>query len=139
LIPIRRRRFNLAPRLLQVNHASTTISVSEAFETWNAVSRPGTQWGIVHEPKAGRIHYRTAWKRLPRTINFSDFNLSALTVSLVLDMGQPSLTDGRFVDHTLEINRSLVYSFYRDERMARLPGMNLSNEILDYLVAYPQK
>jgi hypothetical protein len=76
---------------------------------------------------------------LPRTINFSDFNLSAQTVSLVLDMGQPSLTDGRFVDHTLEINRSLVYSFYRDERMARLPGMNLSDEILDYLVAFSQK
>jgi penicillin V acylase-like amidase (Ntn superfamily) len=134
-----RRRFNLAVRLLQVSPDSTTTSVSEAFEALNAVSRPDTQWSIVYEPKAGEIHYRTAWEQTPRTINFSDFNLSAQAVPLVLDMRQPSLTGGRFVDYTPEINRNLVYSFYRDERMARLPGMNLPDEILDYLAAYPQQ
>jgi choloylglycine hydrolase len=133
------RRFYLVARLLQENSSSITVSISEAFEALETVSRPDTQWRIVYEPKAGRIYYRTAWEQAPRTINFSDFNLSAQASPQVLDMCRPSLPNGQFVDYTQEINRNLVYSFYRDGRMTQLPGMNLPDEILDYLAAYPQK
>jgi penicillin V acylase-like amidase (Ntn superfamily) len=51
--------------------------VRYAFDTLDAVAQPGyTQWSIVYDLKAGKVHWRTRENRAVRSVALSAFDLS---------------------------------------------------------------
>ena len=94
--------------------------VGYAFATLDDVAQGSfTQWSIVYDLGAGRVHWRTRRNRAVRSVALSEFDLSCSAPVKVLDIqkGEGKVA-GRFADYTPEANRKLIASAYRKVRTA---------------------
>ncbi len=73
-----------------------------------------TQWSIVYDLRAGRVHWRTRQNRAVRSAALSDFDLSCGAPVKVLDIqaGKGEVAR-RFADYTPDVNRRLIDSSYQ--------------------------
>ena len=73
-----------------------------------------TQWSIVYDLRAGRVHWRTRQNRAVRSAALSGFDLSCGAPVKVLDIqaGKGEVAS-RFADYTPDVNRRLIDSTYQ--------------------------
>jgi penicillin V acylase-like amidase (Ntn superfamily) len=111
--------------------------VGYAFATLDDVAQGDfTQWSIVYDLGAGRVHWRTRQNRAVRSVALSSFDLSCSAPVKVLDI-QTGAGDvaRRFADYTPEANRRLVASSYRKVQTA----VKVRPEELDATLAQPAR
>ena len=108
-------RFCKAALMIEDYDAEKNASpVKYAFAALDSVSNETTQWSVVYEPGAGRIHFRNRSNRDIRNFALKKFDFFCLTPVKVLDMlkGTSGEVSKAFVDYTYELNYDLVsYSF----------------------------
>jgi penicillin V acylase-like amidase (Ntn superfamily) len=94
--------------------------VGYAFATLDDVAQGAfTQWSIVYDLGAGRVHWRTRRNRAVRSVALADFDLSCSAPVKVLDIQEgEGKVAGRFADYTAEANRKLIASTYRKVQTA---------------------
>jgi penicillin V acylase-like amidase (Ntn superfamily) len=111
--------------------------VGYAFATLDEVAQGAfTQWSIVYELGAGRVHWRTRQNRAVRSVALSDFDLSCSAPVKVLDIQEgEGKVAGRFADYTPEANRKLVVSSYAKVRKA----VKVNLEDVDVTLAQPDR
>jgi choloylglycine hydrolase len=110
------QRFNRAAgRAESFGTQGAADPVRYAFETLADVAQGSyTQWSIVYDLKAGRVHWKTRQNPKPRTVALSEFNLACSAPVEVLDIqtGEGQVAR-RFADYTPEANRRLVTTSFR--------------------------
>jgi len=111
--------------------------VGYAFATLDDVAQGDfTQWSIVYDLRAGRVHWRTRQNRTVRSVALSSFDLACSAPVKVLDVqtGEGDVTR-RFADYTQEANRRLVASSYRKVQTS----VKVRPEELDATLAQPAR
>ncbi|MEM7353577.1 MAG: linear amide C-N hydrolase [Acidobacteriota bacterium] len=103
--------------------------VRYAFDTLDAVAQgPSTQWSIVYEADALRLHFRTHRHRQIKTLSLADLDFSCHAPARMLDL---QTRIGGEVGSRLEIyrqerNRQLIEASYRQtDFLARIPDREL--------------
>ncbi|HEX4966349.1 MAG TPA: hypothetical protein VF173_36410 [Thermoanaerobaculia bacterium] len=111
--------------------------VGYAFATLDDVAQGDfTQWSIVYDLRAGRVHWRTRQNRTVRSVALSSFDLSCSAPVEVLDVqiGSGDVTR-RFANYTPETNRKLVTSSYKKVQTA----VKVRPEELEATLAQPAR
>jgi choloylglycine hydrolase len=111
--------------------------VGYAFATLDDVAQGDyTQWSIVYDLRAGRVHWRTRQNRAVRSVALSSFDLSCAAPVKVLDIQTGSGDVARrFADYTPDANRKLVASSYQKVQTA----VKVRPEELDATLAQPAR
>lgn len=125
------RRLRVGPRGAAAEHL-----VKFAFTTLEEVAQgPSTQWSIVYELDAGRLHFRTYQHPEIKTLDLATVDFSCRARALVLDLQTPAGGDvgSALTVYTRKMNRDLIGVSYRRtrgledvpaaelDRIARLP------------------
>jgi len=98
------RAFGAAPR-------AGGDPVAYAFDTLAELAQPGrTQWSIVYEPVAGRVHFRTLAFRATRTVRLVglDFGCSAAGRAFDLASAKAGDVTAALLPYSAEANLALV-------------------------------
>ena len=111
--------------------------IGYAFATLDDVAQGDyTQWSIVYDLRAGRVHWRTRQNRTVRSVALASFDLSCAAPVKVLDIQTGSGDVARrFADYTPEANRKLVASSYRKVQTA----VKVRPEELEATLAQPAR
>ncbi|HEV2845554.1 MAG TPA: linear amide C-N hydrolase [Thermoanaerobaculia bacterium] len=93
--------------------------VAYAFETLAQVAQGDyTQWSIVYDLPAGRVHWRTQKNPRVRSVALADFNFSCGAPVKILDIHQgQGKVAALFTNYTVERNRELVEAAFRKTPM----------------------
>ncbi len=103
---------------------SRTTPVEHAFGILDSVAQGSyTQWSIVYDLRAKRVHYRTRVNREVRWLDLAAFDFACGTPvrTLDIDAGAGNVS-GRFAAYRLEANRRLIdRSFQATDFLAGVP------------------
>lgn len=110
-------------------------TIGDAFAVLADVAQPtSTQWSIVYELQAGRVHYRTSANPEVRSLDLNTFDLDCTADPLVADILAEGKGDVVLGPATAESNRRVIDAgFGAEEVTAPAP------EIIDAIVAYPDR
>ncbi|MDH5628199.1 MAG: hypothetical protein OEY69_07885, partial [Candidatus Krumholzibacteria bacterium] len=95
-----------------------------------------TQWSIVYDIAAMRVHFRTRANPMVRRIDLAGLDFACDSPVRVLDMNTQFTGDvtGKLRDYTLDANRALIgTAFARTDFLRDIPG-----DALDALARFPQ-
>lgn len=129
-------RFARAASLLSVDKSARQPSVRRAFEILDSVAQGSyTQWSIVYDMRAKRVHFKTRTNPKVRWFDLRafDFSCGAPTRVLDVDKGEGDLTR-LFTPYRVEDNRRLVERSFRDTDFLR----GTPPEVLESLIRHPQ-
>ena len=99
--------------------------VEHAFDILDSVAQGSyTQWSIVYDLRAKRVHYRTRVNRQVRRVDLADFDFACGTPVRTLDIDTGAGNMSRqFVPYRLEANRRLIdRSFQETDFLADIPS-----------------
>ena len=126
-----------AERLRGFGDEDRAKAVAFAFDTLAALAQPGrTQWSIVYEPAAGRVHFRTLARREIRTVRLAglDFGCGSAGRSFDLDAEASGDITAALAPYSAEANSDLVRRSF-----AKTPFLaEAGEEIAKLQSAYPQ-
>lgn len=111
--------------------------VRYAFDTLDDVAQGSyTQWSIVYDQQAGRVHWRTRENPRVRSTALAAFDFSCGKPVEVLGIheGEGDVT-ARFADYTPEANRRLVEGSYAKVRST----VNVRQDELEATLAQPER
>ncbi len=118
------RRLRAGPRDGAAEHL-----VKYAFATLEDVAQgASTQWSIVYELDARRLHFRTYHHPAIKTLDLASVDFSCRAPALVLDLQTPAGGDvgPMLTAYTRERNRELIDASYRQtEFLASVPALEL--------------
>ena len=119
-------RFARASNLLKDDGSkSRKTPVEHAFDILDSVAQGSfTQWSIVYDMRAKRVHYRTRVNRQVRWIDLAAFDFACGTPVRTLDIDAGAGDMGRrFAPYRLETNRHLIdRSFQKTDFLAGTPA-----------------
>ena len=84
--------------------------IDYGFELLEGLNRGGTRWSYVVDIKNSVVYFRTSTETAIKQFNFSEFDFSADTPSLVIDINfslEGDVTD-KFKSYSSEINHKYV-------------------------------
>lgn len=126
-------RFIRAAQFASVIHDGRADLVASAFAALENVRQgPYTQWQIVYEPQAGRVHFRAPSSREPAvavTLDARSCDVPVTVMDLLGSVGGRALA---LVPYRAELNRSLVQKSFA-QLGARLPA-----EMIAGAARYPE-
>ncbi|MBD3235209.1 MAG: linear amide C-N hydrolase [Candidatus Eisenbacteria bacterium] len=134
------KRFVLAGRALRNRDAlDAEDAVAQAFEILEDVSwegQGGTQWRIVYEPDARRIHFRTLSHPAIKHLDLRNLDYVCGTPVRVLDLAQPEGGDASdaWEDYFREANLELIRTAYRKTEFLG----EISDEAIRWMARYPE-
>ncbi len=111
------------------------------FDALEAVKRDDTVWRIVYDVNDLRVYFSTKRFQIVKYFDLHDFDFSRDAAPKVLDMSVDisGNTMRQFRDYTTDLNRTLVYAFFKNPLMMQVMRFDLSDDILNYLAAYPDE
>jgi choloylglycine hydrolase len=94
-----------------------------------------TQWSIVYDIAALRIHFRTYGNQKIRYFDLNSFDFACSTPVKVMDVGIDLSGDigDKFIDYSYLANRNHIRKFYLESYFSALP-----DHILDRFSGYPE-
>ena len=126
-----------AARVRGFDKGERADAVAFAFDTLAEVAQPGhTQWSIVYEPAAGRVHFRTLHRREIRTVRLAglDFGCPSAGRSFDLDANAAGDITSALAPYSAEANADLVRRSF-----AKTPFLAAAGEEIARLQSnYPQ-
>jgi hypothetical protein len=121
----------------RLHRAGDGDAVAFAFDTLAALAQPGsTQWSIVYEPAAGRVHFRTLARRTIRTVRLSGLDFGCSSAGKSFDLAAEASGDitAALAPYSAEANADLVRRSF-----AKTPFLAAAGEEIARLqTAYPQ-
>ncbi|HUS66216.1 MAG TPA: hypothetical protein VMZ28_16800 [Kofleriaceae bacterium] len=108
--------------------------VAAAFRVLDSVSAgPSSQWNIVYDPVALKVHFRTFANKKIKSLALSSFDPSCASAVRLLDIDADAGGDvtARFADYSDDANRALV------EKSLKKIARQLPPGAMDALVKYP--
>jgi len=104
-------RFARASKMIEDYPARGGVGpVQYAFQVLASVAQPHTQWSIVYDQRARRVHWKTRAHPRPRWIDFAALDFSCATPVRMLDANDKVQGDvtRRLAEYRPEKNRDLV-------------------------------
>ncbi|MDH4038021.1 MAG: linear amide C-N hydrolase [Candidatus Krumholzibacteria bacterium] len=130
-------RFAIAALITATGPPPGSDPVQAAFDLLARVSQGEyTQWSIVYDIAAMRVHFRTRANPMVRRIDLAGLDFACDSPVRVLDMNTQFTGDvtGKLRDYTLDANRALIgTAFARTDFLRDIPG-----DALDALARFPQ-
>jgi penicillin V acylase-like amidase (Ntn superfamily) len=125
-------RFVRAGRLAE-QRAGASSQVIAAFTVLDSVRGSDSQWNIVYDPVALKVHFRTLTNKKIKSLDFGSFDKSCASAVKLLDIDADLEGDvtARFVPYNDEANRKLI------ERSVRDIAGKLPKGAVDQVVKYP--
>jgi choloylglycine hydrolase len=131
-------RFGRAAVLSRGIRAENRDGVGEVFEVLDAVTQGDhTQWSIVYDLNALRIHFRTHGSRQIKSVDLADVDFACATPMQYVDIdlkGEGDLA-GRWGTYTRKVNRDLIERAFK--KTSFLQGA--SSEVIGVFAAYPDR
>jgi len=124
-----------------INSPSKGNLVKYGFESLKRVSREDTTWSLVYDIKEKKIYFHTKSSPTIKYISLDEVEFGSTSTSKVIKLStdiEGSVID-YLKDYNSQINKELVYSFFRNDILVNIMGMDIPDEILNYLAVYPEK
>ncbi len=102
--------------------ANDASVVNDAFGLLSSVSQDDyTKWGIVYDPQALVVHFRTLKSPVVKSLDARALNFSCATAVKLLDINQPAGGDvlGKLLDYDPAQNESLVRASFASAGMLK--------------------
>lgn len=129
-------RFAVAAHAAEAGPAAGVPPVDAAFEVLSRVAQGEyTQWSIVYDIRAMRVHFRTHAHPTVRWIDLAKLDFDCATPVRMLDMSATLAGDvtARLEDYSRDANRALIGAAYAKTEFLR----NVPAARLDALASFP--
>lgn len=115
--------------------------IDYGFESLRKVSRDDTNWSAVYDTKEKKMFFRTP--KAPRIkcvdLNKLTFDRKSSANALNASINKPGDVTSEFQNYNSELNRELVYSFFRNESLIEIMNIKMPDEMLEFLSLYPEQ
>ena len=116
---------------------ATDKPVEYAFNILKEVEQDSskTQWSIVYDIAALKIHFRTYGNQKIRYFDLNSFDFACSTPVKVMDVGMDLSGDigDKFIEYSYLVNRNHIRKFYLESYFSAIP-----DHILDRFSGYPE-
>ena len=133
------KRFKTAAECLK--HIPEGMSyIDYSFEILKKVSREDTTWSAVYDIKNRKVHFFTKSSTEIKSITLDkiDFGNDSDSKLLILSKDLSGDVTDRFEKYSSEINKKLVYSFFKNKEIMKIMNIDIPNEMLEFLSGYPE-
>lgn len=133
------RRFIKAVDFAKEFKRSKEISIDYAFKSLESVKMEGNTWTLVFDTKNLMVYCTKNFSSIKK-FSLKEIEYTNATKPQVLDLSVNlnEETVQEFKAYTREINRELVNSFFRNETTMNVMNIQTPDELLEYLITYPE-
>lgn len=115
-----------------------TSLIDYTLESLKRVRMDTNTWSLVYDIRNMKVHVSKNFQGIKYfEVKKLDFSKGSTPKALDVSSNLSGDVSDMFEEYTVELNRKLINSFYRNETVMNIMKLNVPDELLEYLAHYP--